>query len=168
MGDEQSRPRRLWAPWRIEYIRSPKPGTCIFCDAPASNDDEANLILARGSVCYVIMNRYPYNNGHLLIAPYVHVADLADLDRAVREELMELTVLSVEILREHMQPDGFNIGMNLGRAAGAGIEEHVHMHLVPRWNGDTNYIAVCSETKVIVQHLHETYRELRPLFAARM
>lgn len=161
-------PGRLWAPWRMEYIRSPAPHQCVFCEAVAADDDAAKLVLARGATCYVMMNLYPYNNGHLLIAPYEHVAELRDLEPCVLEELMRLSALSVDILSSHMHPDGFNLGMNLGRSAGAGIEEHLHMHLVPRWNGDTSYITVCSDTKVIVQHLQETYRELRPLFDERL
>lgn len=158
-------PRALWAPWRMEYIRSkragPDPG-CFLCIGPRSDRDEANLVLRRGARCYVIMNLYPYNNGHLMVAPYRHLSDLDGLTPAESAELMALTQRSIAALRKWGRPQGFNVGFNIGAVAGAG-ESHLHQHIVPRWGGDTNYMPVLGETKVIVQHLRESYRQLKKL-----
>ena len=156
--------KKLWAPWRIEYIRESKGDGCIFCDKPANGDDRAMLILYRGELSYVMMNLFPYNNAHLMIAPYEHVADPLDLSPEAKPEIMALTDKSMEIIRKLMNPEGFNFGANFGVSAGAGIEEHIHYHLVPRWQGDTNYMPVVGHTKVQVQGLRETYDELRPEF----
>jgi len=152
---------RLWAPWRIGYVIGEKPEACIFCSKPAAGDDERELILNRGSLSYVLMNAYPYNNGHLLVAPYEHVADLVSLSEEHLVEMMQLAKRWVEVLRRAMFPDGFNVGFNLGRVAGAGIEEHVHLHLVPRWNGDTNFMPVLADTRVVPQSLRDCYEMLR-------
>ena len=156
--------KKLWAPWRIEYIRESKGDGCIFCDKPANGDDRAMLILYRGELSYVMMNLFPYNNAHLMIAPYEHVADPLDLSPEAKPEIMALTDKSMEIIRKLMNPEGFNFGANFGVSAGAGIEEHIHYHLVPRWQGDTNYMPVLGHTKVQVQGLKETYDELKPEF----
>ncbi|HOS95993.1 MAG TPA: HIT domain-containing protein [Armatimonadota bacterium] len=157
----------LWAPWRMDFIRSAKPAECIFCQKPAEANDAANLLLYRGTECFVLMNLYPYTNGHLMVAPYRHVAMLPDLTASERAEMMDLTSLCVEVLQASVYPDGLNCGMNLGRAAGAGIDQHLHMHVVPRWVGDVNFMSTISSSKVIVQHLGETYAELKPEFDRR-
>ena len=153
--------RTLWAPWRIEYIRSPKHDGCIFCDFPKENNDRDRLILHRGGHAFIIMNNYPYNPGHVMIAPYRHVGKWEELNDEELLEIMKLSQLMVKALKRAMNPDGFNMGVNLGRVAGAGIDSHVHLHIVPRWNGDTNFMPVVSDTKVIPQSIRESYDELR-------
>lgn len=153
---------RLWAPWRIKYIEQVREdGTkCIFVDLPAQENDRKNLILHRGKTAFVILNAYPYTNGHLMIAPYKHTQNLDDLDD---EELLEtgrLIRACVSWLSKAFRPEGFNIGMNLGKAAGAGIEDHLHWHVVPRWAGDTNYMPVVGEVRVLPQSLDESYDRL--------
>ena len=154
----------LWAPWRMEYILSAKTPGCIFCDKPREQRDADNLILWRGRTAFVMMNRYPYNNGHLMIVPQAHAASLTQLATVQRAELCEMTALCEHVLQQAMHPDGFNIGLNLGTAAGAGIAEHLHVHMVPRWAGDTNYMTVVGEIRVIPQHLEHTYQLLLPYF----
>jgi ATP adenylyltransferase len=154
----------IWAPWRMAYIASDKSTGCIFCDKPCEQCDAENLILWRGHKVFVMMNRYPYNNGHLMIVPQAHAASLTELDASQRAELCEITTLCEHVLRQAMRPDGFNIGLNLGAAAGAGIAEHLHMHIVPRWAGDTNYMTVVGEIRVIPQHIEHTYHMLLPYF----
>lgn len=157
---------QLWAPWRLEYILSDKTGDCFLCHSVSTTDsDRENLLLKRGSRCGVIMNRYPYNNGHLLIFPYRHVAGIGDLSAAEKAEVMDLLDESVSVLTAEMHPDGFNVGINLGLAAGAGLEEHVHMHIVPRWNGDTNFMPVMADVKSIPQALTALYDQLFPVFS---
>ncbi len=151
----------LWAPWRIEYIRSPKHDGCIFCDFPKENRDRERLILYRGEHAFVIMNNYPYNPGHVMIAPYRHVGRWEDLNDVELLEIMKLSQLMIRALKVAMNPDGFNLGVNLGRVAGAGIDDHVHLHVVPRWNGDTNFMPVVDDTKVIPESLEEAYDELK-------
>ncbi len=157
---------KLWAPWRMEYIQNvdKKDGGCIFCDLPKEDRDRENLILYRGSTCFVIMNRFPYNNGHLMAVPFKHTADSQDLDDTEALELWQCINTCKRVLKEKIHPDGFNIGMNLGRTAGAGIDQHVHMHIVPRWNGDTNFMPVIGQTKVISQALLASYDQLQPGF----
>jgi len=155
---------RLWAPWRLEYILSDKTGGCFLCRSVSAAEDRNALLLKRGSRCGVMMNRYPYNNGHLLIFPYRHVAGIGDLTADERLETMDLLDESVAALTATMHPDGFNIGINLGLAAGAGLEEHVHTHVVPRWNADTNFMPVMADVKVIPQSLLELYNQLFPVF----
>ncbi len=155
---------KLWAPWRMAYIDgidTPKESGCIFCEKPKEDRDDENLILHRGETCYIILNRFPYNNGHLLIVPYRHTADIGDLDARTRCELLDTVELGINIERSTMRPDGFNLGANLGRTAGAGIADHFHLHLVPRWNGDTNFMPVVGDTKVISESLESTYRKLK-------
>ncbi|USG99921.1 HIT domain-containing protein [Thermococcus argininiproducens] len=153
--------RLLWAPWRIEYIRSPKHNGCIFCDFPKENKDEERLILYKGKNAFIIMNNYPYNPGHVMIAPYRHVGKWEDLTDEELLEIMKLSQLIIKALKKAMNPDGFNMGVNLGRVAGAGIDDHVHLHVVPRWNGDTNFMPVLTNTKVIPESLEEAYKELK-------
>ncbi len=150
----------LWAPWRIEYILRDKEEECIFCEKPRRNRDRDNLILYRGEHNLVMLNKYPYNPGHLMVAPYRHVAQLELLSDEELLEKMQLVRRCAEMLREEMKPDGFNIGMNLGKVGGAGIEEHLHIHIVPRWNGDTNFMPVIADTKSVPEALDDTYAKL--------
>lgn len=154
----------LFAPWRYQYIKSTVEGTrkaCIFCEAVKKPDDES-LILYRGKKGYIIMNLYPYNTGHVMVVPYRHVASIEDL---TDEEMLEMGILvkiAVRAIRRVYNPHGFNIGINLGRVAGAGVEDHVHIHIVPRWNGDTNFMPVIAGVKVISQDVREAYKMLKP------
>lgn len=154
----------LWAPWRIDYILGEKPDGCVFCAMPREGDDRKRYILYRGETCYVILNLFPYNNGHLMIVPFRHVSDYSSLDSAELAESAELTKKSVIALKQAFKPEGFNIGVNQGAVAGAGIEEHLHLHIVPRWHGDFNYMPVIGQTKVIPQHLSRTYDALADKF----
>jgi len=154
----------LWAPWRMEYILDDAQDGCFLCRVLAEDKDRENLLLKRGRLCAVVLNRYPYNNGHLLIFPNRHVAQVADLAQDERLEWLDLLVEVQDVIREHMRPDGFNIGINLGRVAGAGLEDHLHLHVVPRWNGDTNFMPVMADIKVIPQALPTLRDELHPLF----
>lgn len=160
---------RLWAPWRMKYIKEgidkPESG-CILCTKPGESDDRSNLILYRGKTAYVICNKFPYNNGHLMVVPYAHTRSLDDVGDECGLELWKLTALCRRVLSDAFSPDGFNIGINLGRVAGAGIDTHLHVHVVPRWNGDSNFMPVVGETKVISQGLEETYAELKGRFEA--
>lgn len=157
---------KLWAPWRIEYILQPKIEGCVFCIKPAEDKDVENFILYRGEFCFIIMNLYPYNNGHLMTIPYRHISDLAELNDAENMEMMELVNKCVKVLKSTMLPHGFNIGMNLGEVAGAGIKDHLHFHIVPRWSGDTNFMPVCGHTKVVSEGLKETWLKLVSEFKA--
>lgn len=157
-----------FTPWRMTYIKSadaPAGSGCVLCDKGREPADVTNLVLAQGVTCYVIMNLYPYNTGHLMVTPYAHTADLAGLDSATADELFTLTRRSVALLHDAFNPHGFNIGMNLGRTAGAGIDEHLHMHIVPRWTGDNNFMPIVGGTKLIPEALDQTYAKLQPLFA---
>jgi len=145
----------------MEYIVSKKGEGCIFCDKIADNDDEANHILHRGEKCYVMLNLYPYNNGHLMVIPYQHAPSPEQLGEDELTEMMLMVNMSLETLRRAMHPDGFNVGINVGKAAGAGIEEHVHIHIVPRWKADTNFMPVFSNTRVIPELMDDTYRKLK-------
>jgi ATP adenylyltransferase len=155
---------KLWAPWRMEYILQEKPAGCIFCDKPQQQQDRDNLILYRSASSFIIMNFYPYNNGHLLVAPYRHIADLNMLTGVEQGEIMTLLGRATQVLQTCMKPQGFNIGINLGRMAGAGIDDHLHFHIVPRWEGDTNFMPVTGHTKVHSQGLYESWDLLKPLF----
>ncbi len=158
--------KQLWAPWRIDYILSKKGPECIFCDLPAEEKDRDNLILHRGRMNFVIMNRFPYNNGHLMVVPFLHTSSFEGLDTATLSEMMELTRSCTDVLRDVMNPEGFNIGINIGTAAGAGIREHLHMHIVPRWVGDSSFMAVLDEVRVVPEHLLETYDKIKMVFKA--
>ncbi|HDR03983.1 MAG TPA: HIT domain-containing protein [Candidatus Marinimicrobia bacterium] len=156
----------MWAPWRMEYILRDRSNTseCIFCEKYQQTDDQSNLVLYRGKLSYVLMNLYPYNNGHLLIAPYRHISDYTDLNDRERSEIAHLTSLSLSVLKKTVNPHGFNLGMNLGIIGGAGIADHLHQHIVPRWTGDSNFMPIIGHTKVIVQSLEETWACLRDQF----
>jgi ATP adenylyltransferase len=156
--------KTIWAPWRIEYIRSDKQEECFLCRLFSETDDRDNLLLRRGRTCAVVMNRYPYTGGHLLVAPYRHLADLADMTADEKAELMELTIRAVDILKAELKPDGLNLGFNFGSAAGAGLKDHLHQHIVPRWIGDTNFMPVIGDARVMPQALLEQYDALYPLF----
>jgi ATP adenylyltransferase len=158
---------RLWSPWRMQYVSSATGDDegCIFCAALDSDDDVGSHVLHRGDDAFVLLNAYPYNTGHLMIAPNRHVAELDELTPEERAALMELTSSSSAFIREGMSPHGFNVGMNLGRVAGAGIPGHLHVHIVPRWGGDTNFMPVVGHTRVLPEMLADTDAKLRPLFA---
>ena len=151
----------LWAPWRIEYILGKKAPGCIFCDKPRENRDTENLILYRGRCNYVIMNAFPYNNGHMMVVPYRHTATLAGWSSEEQKELMEVADMAVGLLHRIMRPDGFNLGINMGQVAGAGIADHIHLHVVPRWSGDTNFMPVLADARVIPEYLNATYMKLK-------
>ena len=153
--------RKLWAPWRMDYITREKDKNCIFCRAWQEKRDETNYVVFRGKNCLTMLNIFPYNNGHLMIAPYRHLSEIENLRNEEIQELMTTSQLMVKLLKKVMKPNGFNIGINLGRAGGAGIVDHLHLHIVPRWEGDTNYMPVISETKVISQALKQTYRQFK-------
>jgi len=150
----------LWAPWRIEYILGKRETYCIFCPEGGGHSDEERLILYRGERVMVMMNKYPYNNGHLLVAPWRHVSSLQALQDKEMLELMRWVTRCTAVLTQEMRPDGFNIGLNLGAEAGAGIEGHLHFHVVPRWRGDTNFMTVFHEIRSIPEHLQQTYSKL--------
>ncbi len=153
---------RLWAPWRMEYIESAhdEDVDCIFCELPAQMKDEENFILARNGYAFVMLNAYPYNPGHLMVAPLRHVGELEELSDEELTDASHLLQRSIRALKEEMDPHGFNVGMNLGRVAGAGVPGHAHWHVVPRWNGDTNFMPVVGATRVLPESLDDTYRKL--------
>lgn len=151
----------LWSPWRMKYVTdNEKPGECIFCSYPKMDDGVENLIVHRGESAFVILNRYPYTSGHAMVVPFQHVASIEELTPAIRAELMEMVNETLSVLRKVYQPDGFNVGINMGSAAGAGIAEHAHVHIVPRWGGDTNFMSTTGETRVIPEDLRVTYERI--------
>lgn len=154
----------LWAPWRMEYVEKARSPGCVFCDTSSTEHDEQNLLLCRGRRVFILMNLYPYNPGHVMIAPYRHVDDLGKLSAEEQLELIQEAARSMRLLRGVMNPDGFNLGMNQGKVAGAGIEDHLHLHVVPRWNGDTNFMPIVGQTRVIPEGLAATYQKLAPVF----
>jgi len=158
--------QHLWAPWRMEFIKGPRPSGCFFCEAAAADpsDDGDHLVVARGELALAILNRYPYNNGHLMIAPKAHLANLEDLPVATANDLVALTQRSLRVLRQVLSPHGFNLGINAGKTAGAGVADHVHQHVVPRWDGDTNFMPVVADTKVLNETLTVSYQRLRAGF----
>lgn len=156
--------QNLWAPWRIEYILGKREPYCIFCPEGDELSDEERLILHRGALTMVMMNKYPYNNGHLLVAPWRHVSKLEDLHEDEMLEIMVWLKKCTRILQRVMRPNGFNVGLNLGAAAGAGVEDHLHFHVVPRWQGDTNFMTVFADIRSIPEHLKQTYSKLLPHF----
>ena len=160
--------KRLWTPWRLPYILGEEERVegCLFCQVAQMDKDRETYVLHRAEQCFVILNRYPYNNGHLMVVPYRHVPSLEDLSSETAGQLMTWVQHSLAILREVYQPDGFNMGVNEGHAAGAGIEEHVHFHIVPRWAGDSNYMSVVGDTRVIPELLETSFEQLAPRFAA--
>lgn len=153
--------KTMWAPWRMEYILGNKDDACIFCQALSQNDD---LTLYKGDTTMVVMNKFPYINGHLLVAPVRHLAALHQMSKTEKSDLIETVDQSIEILKKTISPDGFNVGLNLGKVAGAGVEEHFHFHIVPRWFGDTNALTVFAEVRVIPEHITATYNNLKPYF----
>jgi len=158
---------RIWAPWRLAYVTDASKDTedqCIFCVKPGADDDRANLIVHRGERCFVILNLFPYTNGHLMVAPYEHIAGLQDLPAETVAEMMALAQRAMRRLREVYDPQGYNVGFNQGRAAGAGVEHHIHLHVVPRWGGDTNFMPVIADTKVMPQTLEQSYDALAGAF----
>ncbi len=158
--------QHLWAPWRMEYVGvgDEQPG-CLFCRTYEAGDDRARLVLWRGPIALVMLNKYPYASGHVMIAPRAHTADPAALGPEEAQEIMRLVGVSTRVLADAMAPQGYNVGMNLGRVAGAGVEHHLHMHVVPRWNGDTNFMPVLGDVKVLPEHLLATHAKLAPRFA---
>lgn len=156
--------KQLWAPWRMTYIEEDKAAGCIFCDKPKEKDPRSALVLAQTDHSIVMLNKYPYNNGHLLIAPKRHESRVTALPDAEYRDVCDALRLALDVVARALRPGGFNIGMNLGRTAGAGVEEHFHWHIVPRWEGDTNFMPVVGETRVIPEHLLDNYDKLSPLF----
>jgi len=157
-----SNDKPIWAPWRIEFISSEKDGVCFLCDKEQSSDSiDEPLVIARNEHAFVIANRYPYNPGHLLISPYRHVGDLTDLTPEERAALMETVTQCQIVLKELMNPNGFNVGFNLGVDGGAGVADHIHMHIVPRWRGDNNFMPVIAETRVVPEAIEETVKLLK-------
>ncbi len=156
--------KTLWAPWRMEYILSEKEKGCLFCVKPKENKDRENLILYRGENSYIIMNKYPYNNGHIMVVPYFHTPSFEGLSKETLDELIHITKYSVECIKKVYDPEGFNIGINIGEAAGAGIEEHIHIHIVPRWAGDSSFMTTIGEIRVIPEHILDTYDRFYPVF----
>jgi ATP adenylyltransferase len=158
---------RIWAPWRLAYVKDASKDDdagCIFCTKPAEDDDRANLIVHRGERCFVILNKFPYTNGHLMIAPYEHLPKLPELDADTTAEMMALAQRAMVVLDEAYGPQGYNAGLNQGRVAGAGFEGHIHLHVVPRWGGDTNYMPVLADTRVMPQSLEESWDGLKGRF----
>jgi ATP adenylyltransferase len=155
---------RIWAPWRLEYVKDASKDNedqCIFCAKPAEGDDEASLIVHRGERCFVILNKFPYTNGHLMVAPYEHSPALQELDPETVAEMMSLAQAAMRRLEQVYSPHGYNLGVNQGRIAGAGVEGHIHLHVVPRWGGDTNFMPVVGDTRVMPQSLQDSYAALR-------
>ena len=154
--------KHLWASWRMKYVQNKsKESDCVFCNALAKNDSAQNLIVMRAEHAFAILNKFPYTSGHLMIVPTDHKTSLEELDSTTRAEMMELVARFITILRSIYNPEGFNVGINIGKAAGAGVPGHVHIHIVPRWVGDTNFMSTVGETRVLPETLDETYRHIR-------
>ncbi len=152
----------LWSPWRMEYIENHgKEDGCVFCKAAGAPDSSANLIVYRGQLAFVILNRYPYTSGHMMVVPFDHKPNLEQLDAATRGEMIELTSRATTVLRDIYNTEAFNVGLNIGEAAGAGVKEHVHIHVVPRWVGDTNFMSSLAETRVLPELLEDTWTRIR-------
>jgi ATP adenylyltransferase len=154
--------QHLWAPWRMQFIKELRDsgGGCIFCEIASPGDDRERLVLHRGKSCYAVMNRYPYNNGHLMIVPFKHAGSLSDLAPEEHAEIMAVCSKSIEIMKKALSAEGFNCGFNIGAAGGAGIRDHIHMHVVPRWCGDANFLPIIGDTRSMPEYLHETYDRL--------
>lgn len=152
--------KHLWAPWRMEYIERGKNNDCIFCICNRENRDKENLVVWRTALSFVIMNRFPYSHSHLMIAPIRHVKHIQELSPAEQLDIMGLMAKSIGIIERVYHPDGFNVGLNLGKVAGAGFEDHIHVHIVPRWDGDMNFMPILADTRVISEHLQKTYDRL--------
>jgi ATP adenylyltransferase len=158
--------QRLWAPWRLEYIRSDDDGGCFLCRASEADPDQdrEHYVVHRGDLCFVILNKFPYNNGHVMVAPYVHEPSIEELGPDQLAEMMDLSKRSLTTLRRVYGPEGFNLGINQGKVAGAGVEDHIHLHVVPRWGADTNFMPVIADTRVLPQALDDSWAELREAF----
>ena len=157
---------QLWAPWRMPFVEQSEPRSgCLFCTVAQSDADEENLVVYRADLCFVMLNAYPYNSGHLMVAPYQHTGYLHEIERAVGSALFDTTQLATRALDRLMKPEGYNLGINQGKVAGAGVADHIHLHVVPRWNGDTNFMPVIAKTKVMPELLTTTAAKLRPVFA---
>ena len=156
---------RIWAPWRMDYIESSKEPGCVFCEKSQSKKDKKNLVLYRGMETFILMNLYPYTNGHLMIAPYLHTSDVNELAEIANKEIMQFAKDCFNILKSKLGAEGFNFGANLGKVAGAGIDQHIHYHIVPRWDGDTNFMPVISDTKIMIEKLNKTWERLKPEFS---
>jgi len=159
--NKDGEPRPLWAPWRMDFIKGPPRKTCFFCDYVRQDRDRRNLVVLRGRTCFALLNRFPYNTGHLMVAPLAHKGALDRLTKEERAELLDLLVTMQKALDRTLRPHGYNIGINLGRVAGAGVPGHVHIHVVPRWDADTNFMPVVGRTKVIPQALEALYTQLQ-------
>lgn len=161
--------RPLWAPWRVEYVTKPKTGDCVFCAAAAADggDEEGELVVERGELCFTMLNAFPYAAGHVMVSPYRHVGELEELTEGETSELMRLATSAIAALRGVMNPAGFNVGLNLGRVAGAGFADHLHLHVVPRWEGDTSFMPVIGDTGIVSQALADTATALREALAER-
>jgi ATP adenylyltransferase len=158
---------RIWAPWRLAYVKDASKDNeeqCIFCAKPQAEDDEANLIVHRGELCFVILNLFPYTNGHLMVAPYEHIGRIQDMPSETTAEMMALAQAAMDRLESVYDPHGYNVGFNQGRVAGAGVEHHIHLHVVPRWGGDTNFMPVIADTKVMPQSIEQSYEALKGTF----
>jgi ATP adenylyltransferase len=157
--------RHLFSPWRMPYIgrnkAAEKAKGCVFCRALKQEDGPGNLIVQRGQQAFVVLNRFPYTSGHLMVLPFIHVANLDEVEAATRAEMMELMTTATQVLNRMYKPEGFNLGANLGAAAGAGIEEHLHLHVLPRWAGDTNFVSTIGETRVLPESLEETWQRVK-------
>jgi ATP adenylyltransferase len=151
--------KRLWAPWRMKFVETKAAG-CVFCDLQKETDGPENLVIYRGDCCFVLLNRYPYTSGHLLVVANQHLASLEDLEAETRAEMMELATRGMGVLRGVYRPDAFNVGANIGQAAGAGVADHVHLHVVPRWTGDANFMMTLASTKVMPEALEDTYARI--------
>ena len=158
--------QQLWAPWRFSYVTKAKPQGCVLCAKPAEGNDEDALIVHRGELAYVVLNLFPYNAGHLMVVPFRHVGDFTEVTPEESAEMQRLLELSMRVLRQQMNPEGFNLGLNLGAAGGAGIVDHLHWQLVPRWQGDTNFMPVLAETKVMPMHMAEIWQSVHDGFAS--
>ena len=160
--------QQMWTPWRMAYIRREKRPGCIFCEMLEAADDRANLILHRGELAFLVLNKYPYNNGHLMAVPYRHVDTLEALTHEEGADMMVMVTLGIRALRRSATPHGFNVGVNIGKVAGAGVLDHIHTHIVPRWEGDANFMPVLGDTRLIPQDLGETYDELKAAVVAAL
>jgi len=157
--------QRIWAPWRLRYVKNAKTSTeCVFCAKPGAGDDRENLIVHRGERAFVILNLFPYTNGHLMVAPYEHIGRLQEIPAETLAEMMTLAQRAMDRLEQVYQPHGYNVGFNQGRVAGAGVEHHIHMHVVPRWAGDNNFMPVIADTKVMPQSIEQSYEALKGAF----
>ncbi len=165
---------RIWSPWRSQYIatfkkpkKKRKKGESLFTAAYKAGNDRKHMIVWRGEYCFLIMNRYPYNSGHLMVVPYRQISDFQSLTSEELVEMMEAVQRSMKVLNDLMHPHGFNLGANIGRVSGAGVDDHVHFHIVPRWNGDTNFMPVLADTKVVSEEMEQTYRALKKAFSGK-